>query len=123
MVVGCVLDKRLELLRRGKSGEGEAGGALEGGNVLKEWSRRLWRPGRRPPCSGPGLLLVRTILTSAASFTLAAKYTIYVRALTTRVCHTRGLIDRLGIGRRSRRYVLMRSRWLSVVMTGKFEQL
>ena len=29
--VSCMLDKGLELLRRAKSGEGEAGGALEGG--------------------------------------------------------------------------------------------
>ena len=36
MDVGCVLGKGLKLLRFAKSGEGEAGGALEVGNVLEE---------------------------------------------------------------------------------------
>ena len=47
MVVGCVLDKRLELLRRGKSGEGEAGGALEGGGVLEKLAPEIAMPRKK----------------------------------------------------------------------------
>ena len=41
MDVGRVLDKGLEMSRREKSGEGKAGGALEGGNVLEEWEPEI----------------------------------------------------------------------------------
>ena len=42
--VGSVLDKGLELLRRAKSGEGEAGVALDGSRVLEEWEPEVAMP-------------------------------------------------------------------------------
>ena len=59
----------------------------------------------------------------AASYTWSAIYMIDVTALTRRVCHRRGRIGSARIGRRDRRYVQMGSRWLSVAITGQFEQL
>ena len=88
----------LELLRRAKSGEGEAGGALEGGDVLEEWEPEIAMPRKKASSQLAGLLLVLTILMRAASFTWAAMYTIDVTALTKRACHMRGRFGSVGIG-------------------------
>ena len=120
MAVGRVLDKGLELLQRAKSGEGQAAEALEGSDVLGEWESEIAMPRKKASSQWAGLLLIRTILMRAASFTWAAMYMIDVTALTRRVFHRRGGIGSAGIGRRARRCVLMGSWWLSVAMTMQF---
>ena len=77
-------------------------------------------PRKKASSQWAGLLLIRTILMRAESFTWAAMYMIDVTALTRRVFHRRGRIGSAGIGRRARRCVLMGSWWLSVAMTMQF---
>ena len=69
MDVGRVLDKRLELLRHAKSGEGKAAEALEASNVLEEWEWEIAMPRKKASSQWAGLLLLLRILMRAASFT------------------------------------------------------
>ena len=75
MAVSRVLDKGLELLQCAKSGESEAGGALEGSDVLEELELEIAMPRKKASSQWVGVLLVLTILMRAASFSQAARCT------------------------------------------------
>ena len=105
-----------------KSGECEAVGALEGG-ILLELEPVDAMPGKKASSRRVRTFLVLMILMRLAIFTRTAMYTIYMTALTRRVCHRRCRSGSAGIRRRACRCVLMGRWWLSVVMIGHFELL
>ena len=101
LLVAGQLDKGLEL-----SWEGKACVALEGGGVLEEWKPDIAMPRKKASLQWAGTTSCSDNPDEGSEFYMN---TLYVTALTRRVCHRQGCIGSVGIGRKACRYVLMGS--------------